>query len=157
VLGSTYSSGACAAITGSIPFYGSGLEIDTSDDIYGGAYPEATSVGSMLIGTSAVSGTTFTSTSTGSTYSVGTFSMNVGSSTLYSSSTVAVSGTLTIGAYYQSVITEYLESLGYTTTAPCISGIAIQGHLYTAGEYGFGGNVYLYLNGLEHGVVLTYE
>ncbi len=155
----TASSGGCIPISQAIPFYGSGLQVDSSNNVYGGTIPSAGVYGPMTVGTStAVSGTTFSSVSTGETYSVGTFQM-VAQSLVSGTSSLTVSGQLTIGTYYQQLIQNASSSYsgaGTYGSSACVSGIAIQGHLYTSGSYGFSGTVYLYMNGTQHGYALTF-
>jgi hypothetical protein len=156
-LSSAATSSGCISITQTIPFSGVGLQIDSSNNIYGGVIPSYSTFGSMVVGTnSSVNGTTFTSIDSTVT---GSFQVNVQSTTssTYTSGAASVSGSLTIASYYQQYIESYMSSSGYgTSITPCVSGIAIQGHLYTTGSYGFGGSVYLYLNNTQHGVMLKF-
>ena len=157
LVGATTATSGCIAITQSIPFFGSNLQLDAGSGIRGGVIPSVGTYGSLAVGSTATSGGTGFTAIAGSS---GTFQLYVQSYTGSTSGTVAISGSLTIGSYYQQEIQSLLATSGYGAstygTSPCISGIAIQGHLYTNGSYGYGGDVYLYLNGTQHGVVLTF-
>jgi len=158
------STSGCIPINQTISFSGSGLQINTENDIYGGSIPNvSTTYGSITVGTTnSVSGTTFSSVSDGSTYSVGTFQITVeGATGSYFYGTKAATGSIGIGSYYQQWIQNYVNTSGYfsstSTSTPCVSGLGIQGHLYTTSGYGFGGHVFLYLNNTQHGVTIFYQ
>ncbi|MGZ3698096.1 MAG: hypothetical protein ACXWP5_08175 [Bdellovibrionota bacterium] len=156
----TAPAGACVPISQSIPFSGSALQLDASNNLYGGIVPgSSTPYGSMIVGSGApVNGTNFTSSS----FQYGNFQINVlpASQVPGTATTATVSGSLMIGQSMQQTIQSASASGsgGYGTSAtPCVSGIAVQGHLYSTGSYGYGGKVYIYINNTTHGETLMFQ
>jgi hypothetical protein len=146
------TSSTCISIADSISFYGSGITADSYGDLYAGLIPDSSTYGTMTVGsTTLVSGTTY---SGDNEYYGGTLWVDV------SSATGALSGTLNIASYEQEIIEEEASSSEYANvtydSSPCVSGIAIQGQLYSGTTMRFTGSVYLYLNETEHGIVLSF-
>jgi len=148
----TTTASSCVPISQSIAFNATSIQIDSSGDLYGGSIPSSSTYGAITVGsTSAITGTTFTGYDD---YSAGTLQLIVPS---YTTTTTAASGSLSISATDQQLIISNASSSSYgITTTPCVSGIAIQGRLYTSNGNIFSGNVYLYLNGTVHGVELSF-
>jgi hypothetical protein len=152
--GTSYGAG-CVPLAQSIPFYGTGLTVDGGGSIYGGNIPGNSTYaayGTMAVGsTTAVSGTTYVN------QSAGVLQLSVASGTT-AGTTTPVTGSLTISAAYQQAIQSYAASLGVSSgySSACISGIAIQGRLYATSGAIFSGQVYVYLNGTQHGYVLPF-
>jgi hypothetical protein len=146
--GTTTTSGSCVSIYQSIPFYGTGVSIDSYGDLYGGTIPNYSTYGSIIVGSStSVSGTTYS----GETSTYATLQMAVPS---YSSTTTTITGSLSLTSYAQQAIVSDASSSGYgTSSTPCVSGMAIYGRLYSS--Y-FTGYVFLYINGTQHGVELSF-
>jgi hypothetical protein len=135
------STGTCLSIADSISFYGSGITADSYGDVYAGVVPDSSTYGTVTVGSStSADGTSYTGDNE---YYAGTISLDV------SSSSGAVSGTLNISSYEQELIEEEYGS-------PCVSGIAIQGQVYTGTTDRFTGTVYVYLNDTDHGVTLSF-
>ena len=147
-VGTTTTSGSCVSIYQSIPFYGSGVSVDSYGDIYGGTVPNDSTFGSVVVGSSAaVSGTTYS----GETSSYAALQISAPS---YSSSTTAITGSLSLTSYTQEFIVNDASSAGYgTASTPCVSGMAIYGRAYSS--Y-FTGYIFLYLNNTLHGVELAF-
>lgn len=148
----TTSSTGCVSISQSIPFYGSSAQIDSSGDLYAGTIPSSSTYGTVVVGSSSsVSGTTFTGSS-----SYGG-SVQIATSTTSSTSSATITGYLTLGSYAQQIITSDASSSTYgTSSSPCVSGVAIQGRVYSSYGNTFSGTIYLYLNSTQHGVALSF-
>ncbi|OFZ83293.1 MAG: hypothetical protein A2583_09210 [Bdellovibrionales bacterium RIFOXYD1_FULL_53_11] len=100
LLSGTTSTGTCIPISQSISFSGSSVQINSSNNIYGGSIPSGSTYGSMTTGTGAsISGTTFSSVNSGSAYSAGSFQIGVQGFSSGTGITTAVSGSLTLSSY----------------------------------------------------------